>query len=145
VSNFLPRALKRHTIKDVVDVYDAMRDRYLGRLVNIELPVGGDATTLNVNHYWTGDAAGAFAAVFGPTYRGLYDLAAPDRSRFVAATGQSGNPLSRHYANLTALWAAGEDVPMSTRRADFTAGAIGASQTRSGCSVSRWDMWPHAS
>jgi hypothetical protein len=35
VSNFLPRALKRHTIKDVVDVYDAMRDRYLGRLVNI--------------------------------------------------------------------------------------------------------------
>ena len=67
----------------------------------------------------------------GPTYRGLYDLAAPDRSRFVAATGQSGNPLSPHYADLTALWAAGEDLPMSTRRADYAGdGAIGSLRLR---------------
>ena len=32
------------------------------------------------------------------------------RSRFVAATGQSGNPLSPHYHDLTALWSAGVTV-----------------------------------
>ena len=66
----------------------------------------------------------------GPTYRGLYDLALPDRSRFVAATGQSGNPLSAHYDDLTALWVAGLDLPMTMRPEDYRPGATGTLRLR---------------
>ncbi|HET6519124.1 MAG TPA: penicillin acylase family protein, partial [Geminicoccaceae bacterium] len=97
----------------------------LDRLFNIERPVGGDSTTVNVGHYVAADPVRPFAVVFAPSYRGLYDLADPDRSRFVPATGQSGNPLSPHYADLTALWTAGGDVPMTTDRAEFADRAIG--------------------
>ena len=45
------------------------------------------------------------------------DLGDLDRSRFVAATGQSGSPLSRHYHDLTVLWSAGDSVAM-TRSAE---------------------------
>ena len=58
-------------------------------------------------------SASPFASTHAASYRGLYDLADLDRSRFVATTGQSGNPLSPHYRDLTALWAAGATVPMS--------------------------------
>jgi penicillin amidase len=42
----------------------------------------------------------------------LVDLADPEASLFVAATGQSGHPLSPHWRDLTALWAQGMYAPM---------------------------------
>ena len=53
-----------------------------------------------------------FASVHGPGLRAVYDLDDLDRSLFVVATGQSGNPLSAHYRDLTPLWAAGRYVTM---------------------------------
>ena len=53
--------------------------------------------------------ASPFGAVHAAGYRAIYDLAQPDASRWIAATGQSGHPLSPHYGDLvTALarWAA---------------------------------------
>ena len=41
------------------------------------------------------------------------DLADPDSSVFVIATGQSGHPLSRHYDDMAELWRRGEYVGMS--------------------------------
>jgi penicillin amidase len=45
-----------------------------------------------------------FARTQGGGFRGLYDLADPDRSRFMIATGESGHVFSRHYGDLTPLW-----------------------------------------
>jgi penicillin amidase len=45
-----------------------------------------------------------FARTQGGGFRGLYDLASPDRSRFMIATGESGHIFSRHYGDLTPLW-----------------------------------------
>lgn len=97
----------------------------LGDLVNIVQPVGGDSVTVNVGHYSHHDEAHPFQSIQGPSYRGLYDLADLDRSRFVAATGQSGHPLSAHYRDLTDLWAAGETVPMTRDPARYGVGALG--------------------
>jgi penicillin amidase len=97
----------------------------LGRLFNVEIASGGGDTTVNVGHFAPRDEEHPFASVHAAGYRGLYDLADLDRSRWIAATGQSGNPLSSHYRDLTRLWARGEYVPM-TRDADvYGRGAIG--------------------
>ena len=45
-----------------------------------------------------------FARTHGGGFRGLYDLANPDKSRFMIATGESGHIFSRHYGDLTPLW-----------------------------------------
>jgi penicillin amidase len=89
------------------------------------VPTGGSGTTVNAAGYGGQDSEDPFVSRHGPSYRGLYDLAEPDRSRFVAATGQSGHPLSRHYRDLTRLWRAGEYVPMSTLAGDYTPDAEG--------------------
>jgi penicillin amidase len=45
-----------------------------------------------------------FARTHGGGFRGLYDLADPDKSRFMIATGESGHIFSRHYGDLTPFW-----------------------------------------
>jgi penicillin amidase len=97
----------------------------LGALFDIEVETGGDSTTVNVGHYLIADPARPFASIQAASYRGLYDLADLDRSRFIAATGQSGHPLSSHYRDLTRLWAAGDTVGMSRDPATYGRGALG--------------------
>jgi penicillin amidase len=45
-----------------------------------------------------------FARTQGGGFRGLYDLANPDKSRFMIATGESGHIFSHHYGDLAPLW-----------------------------------------
>jgi penicillin G amidase len=45
-----------------------------------------------------------FARTQGGGFRGLYDLADPEKSRFMIATGESGHIFSRHYGDLVPLW-----------------------------------------
>jgi penicillin G amidase len=98
---------------------------WLGWLFNIRVASGGDGTTVNVGHYRLRGERQPFASTHAASYRGLYDLADLDRSRFVATSGQSGHPLSAHYRDLTAIWGAGGLVPMSRVPDDYAAGAIG--------------------
>jgi penicillin amidase len=91
----------------VVDGQPVLQD-----IFNIRHPSGGDSVTINVGHYALVDDEKPFTSVQGASYRGLYDLSDLDRSRFIAATGQSGHPLSSHYRDLSALWAAGETISM---------------------------------
>jgi penicillin G amidase len=98
---------------------------WLAWLLNVVPPTGGDGATIDVGHYRIRDPERPFANVLAPSYRGLYDLADLDRSRFVAATGQSGNPLSAHYRDLTELWRRGATVSMSRHPDDYEADAIG--------------------
>ena len=53
-----------------------------------------------------------YTQIAGPGYRGVYDLANPERSAFIIASGQSGNPLSPHYDDLTPLWRDGRYVTL---------------------------------
>ncbi len=69
---------------------------------------GGDRYTVNVGIYRPED----FRMFWGPSYRELVDLARPEKSLFIHPMGQSGNVLSRHYADLLPLWARGEYLPM---------------------------------
>ncbi len=103
----------------------------LARWFNIEIPTGGDSTTVNVGHYAIVNEARPFASIHAASYRGLYDLADLDRSRFVTTTGQSGNPLSGHYRDLSQLWVGNQTVPMMRRPEVYAEGAIGRLELRS--------------
>ena len=82
--------------------------RWFSRL----LPVGGDDSTVDVAHAGRTRDELPFGVVHAAGYRAIYDLAAPDRSRWIAATGQSGHPLSRHYADLAGSWQQGRYLAM---------------------------------
>ncbi len=91
----------------------------IGPWFTAEVAVPGDDTTL----FRSGMARGSFAAVHGAEYRGVYDLAAPERSRFVVVPGQSGNPFSGHAADMLGRWLRGEGVSLG-------AGAVAAATVR---------------
>jgi penicillin G amidase len=97
----------------------------LARLFAIEHPTGGDNVTVNVGHYRPANEADPFASVHAASYRGLFDLGALERSRFIASTGQSGNPLSPHYRDLSEPWARGATIAMTTEAAVYGQGTIG--------------------
>jgi penicillin amidase len=64
---------------------------------------GGD-DTLNRAATVPRDDSDPFADVHGPTLRMIVDLADTAAARFMIAPGQSGNPLSPHYADLMGPW-----------------------------------------
>ena len=69
-----------------------------------EVAIGGDDTTLLRGG---NGISGDFQALHGAAYRGDYDLARPDTSRFIVTPGQSGNWLSHNAWNLMQDWAHG--------------------------------------
>ncbi|MGH2499971.1 MAG: penicillin acylase family protein, partial [Candidatus Limnocylindria bacterium] len=95
----------------------------LGALLNIG-PVerGGDGYTVNNGAFLL---ARPFAPRSHPSVRMIVDLGDLDASRSVLPTGQSGQPLSKHWGDQTALWAAGE-----LKRMPFTRGALGEPEAR---------------
>ncbi len=79
----------------------------LGRLGRREVAVPGDDSTLFRGGSGLLDD---FQSRHGGAYRGVYDLADPERSRFVVTPGQSGNWLSPHAWNLMQDWADGSTM-----------------------------------
>lgn len=78
----------------------------------IETPVPGDGSTVNVAHSsWR---SGGYSVFHGASYRALYDLSDLDGSRYMITTGQSGNPMSRHYDDLAPMWGRGEYIEIRT-------------------------------
>ncbi len=55
----------------------------------------------------------------GAGFRGIYDLADPSQSRFIIATGESGHPLSPHYADQLPLWRRGEGIRLQVSEAEL--------------------------
>ncbi|CAA7617734.1 penicillin acylase family protein [Magnetospirillum sp. UT-4] len=74
----------------------------------IDLATDGDDFTISRGSY---DPEG-FRHLHGAGLRVVFDLADLDDSRFVTATGQSGNPLSRHFGDMAHLWAGNKGVPI---------------------------------
>jgi penicillin amidase len=86
------------------------------RLFSLLAPVGisaetdGGEDTVNRGSFRVADPEHPFRHVHGPGLRALYDLMDLDRSRFILATGQSGNPLSSHYGDMLPEWRDGRYV-----------------------------------
>lgn len=97
----------------------------LARFFDLSIPNGGGAFTLDVGRYDMGDAEHPYRQIVGPGYRAVYDLARPDASRFMQTTGQSGNPLSKHYGDFQRAWRDVRYLPMSLERSDAERGRIG--------------------
>src|SRR5690606_9450145 len=74
---------------------------------------GGNDTVNRATPRVGGNPATLFEDVHGAGFRAVYDLADLDRSRFMMATGQSGNPLSRLYGNLVLRWRDGQTVSLA--------------------------------
>jgi len=85
----------------------------LARIAQARLPRGGDDTTVDAATPMRAAGPPLFPSRHGVSYRQIVDLAAPERSRFVAAGGQVGHPFSRHYRDLLALWHEGVDIRMA--------------------------------
>lgn len=74
-------------------------------------PRPGDANTVNA-------ASGSrFRQTNGASYRQVFDLADWDRAVITNLPGESGDPLSPHYSDLAADWAAGRYHPLPYSRA----------------------------
>jgi penicillin amidase len=97
--------------------------RMLGKVFNLgPIPCGGDADVINQ------------AAVLPllplapadniPSLRVVIDVGAWHNSRFVLPGGQSGNPLSPHYADQFVLWQRGEGVPIAFTLEEMKAAAV---------------------
>ncbi len=87
------------------------RHRLLGPAFNLpRVPHGGDANTVS-------QAACRPLTPTAPAHmvanlRAVFDTADWSNCRFALAGGQSGNPLSEHYADLFELWRQGDGVPI---------------------------------
>jgi len=97
----------------------------LREIFDIRVSKGGGRFTVNVAGNRIYDDDQPFRTTHGPSLRAIYDLDDPDRSLFIHSTGQSGNRLSPNYASFAEPWAVGDYIPMTMRRAEIEAGAMG--------------------
>jgi penicillin amidase len=75
------------------------------------LPAAGDGTTINLGFY---RHSNPYQQTVGVSLRFLVDLQQPNNTGFVLPSGQSGHPLSEHFADQTALWLGGRRIRISS-------------------------------
>jgi penicillin amidase len=76
----------------------------LGDWFRVAVPTAGGYDTLNRGPSTIRDDTHPFDQRFGAGLRIVTDLAAPADARMMTVPGQSGNPLSPHYADLLMRW-----------------------------------------
>ena len=91
------------------------------------IETGGDGMTVNSGHFVH---AAPFEHRVGAAYRQIFDLADWDRARVITCSGQSGDPLSRRYADHLPLWHAGEYLPLPFGRSAVERAAASAGRLR---------------
>lgn len=74
--------------------------------LRVAVPTPGALDTVNHAPSEIREDAHPYEQRFGASLRIVTDLAAPEQSRMMIAPGQSGNPLSPHYADLLSRWRA---------------------------------------
>ncbi len=89
----------------------------LGTLTTAHIAAPGDESTVD-----RGGLEGVdFNADHGASFRGVYDLADLDRSRFVVTPGQSGNPASAHARDFVTRWRNGDTIILGPQPATVAA------------------------
>jgi penicillin amidase len=91
----------------------------LGALVRDPIATDGDDSTINRATPRVDFDSVVFPDVHGAGLRAVFDLADLDRSRFIIAGGQSGNPLSAHYHDFIERWRDGRYVELRGEGADI--------------------------
>jgi penicillin amidase len=81
--------------------------------LNPHAPIGGGNYTIGRAAVTFSRSDGPYVSEFGASFRAVYDLEDLSRSRFIAAPGQSGHPLSKHSHDLLDLWLGGGTVTVS--------------------------------
>jgi len=97
----------------------------LDQLFDVKIGNSGGSHTVNVGRHKFADPNFPYRQYHGPSLRAIYDLADLDRSRWIHSTGQSGNPLSDFFSNFTTTWRDVSDLPMTMKREEIEAGALG--------------------
>ncbi len=84
-------------------------------------PIATDGGEFTVNRGGMSQSGGreAFQHVHGAGLRAIYPLSDLAASRFMIATGQSGNPLSAHYSDLVEAWRDGDWITLSGTPGDL--------------------------
>ncbi len=89
----------------------------LGGLTTAEIDSPGDDSTVDRGS----PRPPTFTSVHGASFRGVYDLADLDRSLFIVAPGQSGNPFSRRARNFLTRWRDGDTITLGPQPAAILA------------------------
>jgi penicillin G amidase len=108
----------RHPLAQV-----AALDRFL-HLTRGPLPLGGDDATLNASFTVFDTITRTLSVTTGPSMRYVLDWADVDGFTMSRHLGQSGNPLSPHFADFLAPHLAGEVWPMPVTRQRVLARAV---------------------
>ncbi len=94
----------------------------LGELLKLKIATPGGHDTINrASPSMKNGDLWRFPNVHGPSYRAVYDLNNLDNSRFLIATGQSGNPLSKFYGNFLLRWRDGNYVKLDGTKTEKNA------------------------
>ncbi len=91
----------------------------LDRVSDLSMPSSGGFYTLDRGGGFETPPDKPFARTHAGGFRGLYDLAAPEKSRFMIATGESGHIFSRHYRDLAPLWIDGKSITLAGSEDDL--------------------------
>jgi penicillin amidase len=91
----------------------------LGALARRQIDSPGDDSTVDRG----GTPLDSFTSVHGASFRAAYDLADLEKSRFIIAPGQSGNPFSRHAWDFLLRWRNGETIVIG-RQATEVSGTV---------------------
>ena len=91
-------------------------------LVDISIETDGGPYTVNRGNSRVNSTSTPFAHVHGATMRAVYDLSDLDNSRFIIATGQSGNPFSPHYGDLVERWRDGDSFTIAGSPTELSRG-----------------------
>jgi penicillin amidase len=107
----------------------------LARLSDISIETDGGNYTVNrgASHIGPVDALAeevVFPHRHGASLRAIYDLENLDRSRYMIATGQSGNPLSPLYDQFVKPWRQGHFITLRGNREELRASSLGTLHLR---------------
>ena len=104
-------ALLQHSVYSHIPLLDRVSD--------LSMPSSGGYYALDRGGGSNAPPYRPFARTIGGGFRGVYDLADPDRSRFIIATGESGHIFSPHYRDLAPLWIAGKSITLAGSEDDL--------------------------
>jgi penicillin amidase len=90
----------------------------LGRYADLSIASDGGDATVNRGSSHISNSLDPYGHIHGAGLRVIFDLGDLDNSRYIIATGQSGNPLSPHYRDLLSAWRDGRNIKLEMRRSD---------------------------